>query len=460
MAALVVLCALAFGAGAEAGESRPRVVIVLIDGLDAAHLTEAFLPTVWGLANGQEGASTFYTAARAVMPTLTNTNHVAIMTGVYADAHGIVGNMFWDDGPERKPVRSEYARYVQVETLFTVVERRHPALRTGAFFGKSRLVPLFAAAEHQRAPDVLWGDEASETEPVDANDGFDSDRRTMDAVLESLARRPFDLLFVALPDVDRSSHTFGPESHQARKALLEADRQVERLVKALERNGVWGETVLMVTADHGFVSVAPDAAAGRPYPAITVGRSLARAGIDGVGLLGAGGLETVALRGARKGQPSAEDQARLAEVRRTALAEPGVIEAWYRVPNPADGGDQTTLRHAHPDWRLDHPRVGDLILVAAPGHHFIDPFSNWAAAMSGTHGGPDVQRIPIVITGGHPRLARGGRIEADGGARSAANPDLGATAAWLLDLPRPRTIGGKAVPPASQGRVLREAFAK
>jgi arylsulfatase A-like enzyme len=282
----------------------------------------------------------------------------------------------------------------------------------------------------------------------------------MDAVLESLARRPFDLLFVALPDVDRSSHTFGPASHQARKALLEADRQVLRLVKALERNGVWGETVLMVTADHGFVSVAPDAAAGRPYPAITVGRVLARAGIDGVGLLGAGGLETIALRGTRNEELSVEDQARLADVRRAALAEPGVIEAWYRVANPADGGDQTTLRHAHPDWRLDHPRIGDLVLVAAPGHHFIDPFSNWAAAMSGTHGGPDVQRIPIVITGGHPRLARSGRIEADGGARSAANPDLGATATWLLDLPQPRTISGKAVPPASRGRVLREAFAK
>lgn len=453
LAGVLLGAALVLGGVADAAP-RPRVAIVLIDGLDARRFAEALMPTVWGLATGAGAAGAFYPDARAVMPTVTNTNHVSIMTGAYAEAHGIVGNMFWDLDT-RRAVRSEHARHLQVETLFTVIERRRPELMTAALFGKSRLVSLFAADGRQRAPDVLWGDVATESEATDANEGFASDRRTMDAVLDLLAReRRVDLLFVALPDVDRTSHVFGPESHQARAAMLEADRQVTRLVGALKRDGAWDETVLMITSDHGFVSVAADAAAGRPYPVVTIGRSLAEVGLDAatVGVLGAGGLETLVLRGG-------DDPATLARLRKQVLAQPGVIEAWYRAPNPADGGEAFTLGRAHPDWRMSHPRVGDLVLAAAPGHHFVDPFSNWAAAMSGTHGGPDVQAIPIVVTGGHPWLRRE-RPGGSAGAAAAANPDLGATAAWLLDVPAPRMVDGGKVPDAVRGRVLEEAFAR
>jgi hypothetical protein len=46
----------------------------------------------------------------------------------------------------------------------------------------------------------------------------------------------------------------------------------------------------------------------------------------------------------------------------------------------------------------------------------------------------------------------------EGPTPQAANPDLGATAAWLLGVRMPRTIDGKPVPNELAGRVLREAF--
>ena len=93
--------------------------IVLVDGFDGRWLNEQLTPTLWALTHGGEARATFYPEARAVMPTVTNTNHAAVMTGAYAGAHGIVGNALWDHDADHIARGSEYARNLQVETLFT-----------------------------------------------------------------------------------------------------------------------------------------------------------------------------------------------------------------------------------------------------------------------------------------------------------------------------------------------------
>ena len=56
--------------------------------------SETLTPNLWKLATGPKGGGAYYPEGRAVMPTVTNTNHVSIATGVYADAHGVVSNAF------------------------------------------------------------------------------------------------------------------------------------------------------------------------------------------------------------------------------------------------------------------------------------------------------------------------------------------------------------------------------
>src|SRR5262249_42365515 len=147
-------------------------------------------------------------------------------TGTYAAAHGIVGNVLWDR-VAGAPAGSEDARNLEVETLFTVIKKERPSLTTAALFGKARLVSFFTqAAGLQRRPDVLWGDAQTEEEPIDPRTGFASDERTMDETLRVLTEHEPDLLFVGLPDVDRTAHVFGPASNEARRAVLEADRQL------------------------------------------------------------------------------------------------------------------------------------------------------------------------------------------------------------------------------------------
>jgi len=455
LALALVLCG---AAAAVAAPARTRVYIVLIDGLNASALTEQLTPTLWALAHGHGERATYYAAAHAVMPTVTNTNHAALLTASYPAANGIIGNRMVDRVAGHAPFPSESARYLQVETLFTVAERERPALKTAALFGKSRLVGLFAAVPGtQERPDVLWGDPQTESEGIDAKIGFASDHRTMDETVRTVVVDDPDMLFVALPDVDRTEHVFGPDSPAARRAVLRVDEEIRRLIDTVKTQGRWGETVLFVTADHGMQSVAPDRAAGRPYPLLPFGRALLREGFDDLIPLSHGGIESIFLPGTPPPALDATAGERLAAVRRLALAQPEIAEAWYRLPNPTDGGDATTLARAHPDWHLDQPQAGDLLLVARPHCQFSDPFDPASAALLGNHGGPGQQDIPLIVTGGDPRI-RAQVIPAVSSNTPATTADIGATVLWLLNLRPTRTISGAPVPEALAGRVLREAF--
>jgi hypothetical protein len=433
---------------------RTRVYIVIVDGLDAAAVSEASTPTLWRLAHGGSEPATFYPHGRAVMPAVTTTNHAAILTGSYAAAHGIVANQLWDRITDHKLVSSADACNLEMETLFTAIERDRPALTTAGLFGKARLTALFDACPgRQMRPDILWGDDATANETFEPDRGFASDRRTMDEALRTVTQRDPDLLVVALPDVDRTAHLLGPAAPESLRAVRNADREIQRLIDSARQRDTWKDTILMITADHGFRALEPDRSSGPPYPLIVFTQTLARAGIHGVRVVTSGGSALLLLPGHAPDTLDADTATKLAHIRTLALSHPGIAEAWYRLSNPADGGDLFTIAHAHPEWTLSHPRSGELILVADAAHTFADAAAS--PNVTGDHGGPTSLSIPILITGGDRRLRP---QTAAPHTPTAENPDLGVTAAWLLGVSAPRPLAGAAAPRTTLGRVLREAF--
>src|SRR5262249_41876549 len=140
-----------------------------------------------------------------------------------------------------------------------------------------------------------------------------------------------------------------------------------------------------------------------------------------------------------------------------ALEQPEIVDGCYRLANTADGGETHRCATEHPDWHLDHSRAGELVLVGRSGEAFADPYNPRLLALRGDHGGPGQQSIPLAIAGG-PGRARAPIGGAHSQTLAAANPALGATAAWLLGVRPSRYVGGKPVPASLSGRILREAF--
>ncbi|MGH7898939.1 MAG: alkaline phosphatase family protein, partial [Candidatus Binatia bacterium] len=372
-AARCLVVGIALGFAAEAAEAgKPRVYVVLIDGLDARVVSADATPALWQLSR----SGTFYPRGRAVMPTVTNTNHVSIVTGAYPEAHGITGNRYWNG---TKVAALDSGDLIEVETLFTVARTSRKPIRTAGIFGKTKLAELFGEAGTQRSPHHVWADRQTESEDESKHRG--SDRRTMDEMLRTIAAEDPDFVFVNLGDVDRRSHVVGPRSPEVREAIAEADRQIERLVAFLKERRLWRHVVLMLTSDHGFTPI--DRSHEPRNPVISFGEALTRAGFEEFVAVASGRTEYLY---ARDSTPRAGE--RLKALRALALHQPGIAEALYRLPQPADGGESHRVDRVHPDWRLGHERAGEIVLVAGPGHVFVDPFNPFALETRGSHGGP------------------------------------------------------------------------
>jgi hypothetical protein len=350
--------------------ARPHVYLVLVDGLGSQSATASRMPKLFALLEGERERSSYFPVARPVMPTRTNANMTALMTGAFPEANGITGNAYWSRKVDAPPAKLDAAAAIEVETLFTALETTTPALVTMGVFAKPKLGRLLGEAPgRQHAPDTLWSAERLPPASRDAASGYASDDDTMNAALGPMADGAPDFAFIAMADVDRTAHRFGPDSPECERAIAGADAAIARLVDRLRSLDRWNESVLIVTADHGFQALAPSPE--RPYPVITFGRELLQAGVKGVRVVADGGVEHVYAEGvAADASTIGAATPTLARVAGLAAATPGVAEVLARLPVPGI----KPLAATHPDWHVAHERTGELLLVAAPGYQFIDPW--------------------------------------------------------------------------------------
>src|SRR6476469_6726068 len=89
MVAVVIVLGLA-AAGAQEAPRRTHLVIV-VDGLRPDYVTPDVMPRLTAL--GQRGI--VFNAHHSVFPTVTRVNASSFVTGVYPEAHGLMGNTIY-----------------------------------------------------------------------------------------------------------------------------------------------------------------------------------------------------------------------------------------------------------------------------------------------------------------------------------------------------------------------------
>ena len=413
--------------------TEARMILIVVDGLDAREVLDDVTPTLaraWREARWCPNARSL-----AVMPTRTNSNHATLVTGVTPAAHGITGNAVWDFEMGR-PRKLGTASDLLTETIFTLAHHAGRGLRTAVAVGKPKLGAMFSAdGDRQLAPDDLWDGRAASDSSRDEITGYAYDGTTLAAARAFLEHDAPDFLFVNLSDVDRVSHGWGPRSSQAVETRRRTDAAVSAFVAWLTARSDWSSTTIVITADHGFDTMTNHAFR---FDDVLADNHLTR-----LVTVGDGGMGHVYLR-APAGP--VRDARALSAARRLALAQPAIAEALYRRPNRADGGTAHSLARAHPDWHLEHPRVGDLVLVAKPGYQIVDGSSE-EAKLSGNHGGPDERAVPLIVLGGAP-------TEAPGNCDGITAADLGRTVQTCLGLPPAQRLDGRPIAPADRGREL------
>jgi predicted AlkP superfamily pyrophosphatase or phosphodiesterase len=383
--------------GTAPARAKPVVILLSFDGVRHDYLDRGGLPAFERIA--REGARA--EALVPIFPSTTFPNHVALATGTHADRHGIVGNKFLDAELGEFDYGND-ARFLDAEPLWAAAERQGVAAATFFWVG-SETDWRGVGARYRKAP-------------------FDARLGEPEKVAQILAwldlpepERP-GLIMAWWHGADHAGHDHGPDAKQTTAALRGQDRQLAQLLAGLDARKAWGETTLLVVSDHGMTTYAKT---------LDVRAMLAEAGVR------ARVIQAVASAQIHLKQPA--QAGRAVEVLR---ALPGV-EAWRREEIPER-------------LRYRHPRVGDVVALAAPplallpGSDRGARFGGLARLLGGALGahGYDPGRydamhgILVAIGRGVPKGARLPRVRAI---------DVAPSVARLLGIAPPSSSEGEAI---------------
>jgi phosphonoacetate hydrolase len=217
-----------------------RVLMFLVDGFDPAYVQPARMPRLAGLMKA--GASTL--EGRGVLPSLTNVNHVSLLTGTYPARHGLSTNFYYDR-TTRTDVFMEQVSFVQEPLVF---ERFKAAgWSTALVTAKEKLTKLL-----RRGLDVCVD---MKTHPEAYRDSVGPPPEIFSLEINlwvlrmarevALRQRP-GFLYVATTDYPQ--HKLAPDAPEMQRYLEASDETLGRLLDVYDP----AETLVVLTADHGM----------------------------------------------------------------------------------------------------------------------------------------------------------------------------------------------------------------
>lgn len=197
-----------------------RVLIVSIDGLRPDVALRADMPVLRRIM--KQGSYTFWAVTTDVAITLPS--HVSMLTGVPPQLHQITWNT--DLVPENSPEAPAYP------TLFELAKQS--GYTTAVVAGKSKFKILLKPGT------VDWSFVASAM-----------DTQVADQAIGIIERSSPQVLFVHFPFTDAAGHRYGWGADLQLEAIENADKQLGRVLAALDQAKLLEKTLVIVTADHG-----------------------------------------------------------------------------------------------------------------------------------------------------------------------------------------------------------------
>ena len=231
----------------------PTTILLSLDGFRADFLYRNLTPTLNSfIANG---VSPKYMLPS--FPSVTFPNHYTLVTGLYIESHGVVGNSFWDAGLGEEFYYTDPARSMQ------------PKWWSGG-------EPLWVTAEKQNVKTAIhmWpGSEAHiQPEPtyLDKFNGSEILSLKVERILQLLdmpgsddvevvgAQTRPQLIAAYVPNVDVDGHKHGPNSTQIRQTISSVDDMLTQLFAGITMRNLSDIVNVVVVSDHGMATTSTD----------------------------------------------------------------------------------------------------------------------------------------------------------------------------------------------------------
>lgn len=237
----IITCVLACGVPER--DIDPTVILISFDGFRSDYPEKAETPNLDLLASQGVRAEGLI----PIFPSKTFPNHYTLVTGLYAEHHGIVANNMQDpDTGER----------------FSLDDRTQ--VENGRWWG-GEPIWVTLAKQGKKSATLFWpGSEAEiQGHRPDYWRRFDGKVSYHDRVEQALAwldlpeseRPAFISLYFSASD--NAGHEYGPDSKETREAIERLDATLGELLAGLRSRGLFDSVNLIVVSDHGMAGCDP-----------------------------------------------------------------------------------------------------------------------------------------------------------------------------------------------------------
>lgn len=232
-------------------EFAPTTILISLDGFRADFLRRGITPTLNSFV--AEGVSPRYMVPS--FPSVTFPNHYTLVTGLYPESHGVVGNTFWDPELQEEFYYTDHARSMQPkwwlggEPLWVTAEKHN--VKTA--------IHMWPGSEAHMQPEPTFLDQYNGDEPLS---------KKVDRILELIdtpstgpnldtIQRP-QLIAAYVPVVDSDGHKYGPNSTEIHKTITAVDSMLHDLFTGLDHRNLTKIVNIVVVSDHGMATTSVD----------------------------------------------------------------------------------------------------------------------------------------------------------------------------------------------------------
>jgi len=222
--------------------AKPYVILVSIDGYRYDYTSKYSPPVISQFMS----AGTSTKELLPVYPSKTFTNHYSIVTGLFAENHGIVANSFYD------PLRKEEYNLSNSENV-----------RDGTWYNGT---PIWVAAEQQGmlAANYFWPGSEAAIQGVRPSYFIPYDEKKSLVERINQVKKWLDLSpnqrphFITLyfSEVDSAGHKYGPQSNEVKEAVFKVDRAIGHLVEQMKTVPL--PVNIIIVSDHGMQEINPN----------------------------------------------------------------------------------------------------------------------------------------------------------------------------------------------------------
>src|SRR5580765_7315478 len=259
-------------------------VVVVWDGMRPDFVTPQYTPALYAMAS----KGVFFKNHHPVYISTTEVNGTALATGVYPNRSGIMANTDYRsaigflgpnateglDAIRRGDLLSE-GNYILVPTLAELVQkagfptviagtkpvallhdRSGPAKRTSGAAAESTVLYRGRTIPRKLGEELFHLNDKHEFPTNTVHPNKDADAWTTKSLTQGLWKKgvpKYTLLWLSEPDA--SQHETGPGSDTSLAALESSDKNLDKVLKALDEKKVRENTDVLVVSDHGFSTI-------------------------------------------------------------------------------------------------------------------------------------------------------------------------------------------------------------